>query len=349
MRCLTGTTNELAKTRPRRARRSGENNQPAGCLLELQTLYAPALRRPARARALSLVGRAAAVVVSVLNVGRAGRSGDARARARVGASVVGVGRQAQGAVMAKHGDVATGPGWELRCGAWQDVLADVKCDALISDPPYGARTHRGAGDMDRVAWKQASRRNLSYAHLTPQQVTNMVAHWAQRTRSWSCYMTCTDLIEPYRSAAANAGRYDFAPVPALCHRPRMVGDGPGSGAVYLMVSRPREKRFLGWGSLPCWYMYGKDPGGHIGGKPLPLMRAIVRDYSRPGDFVCDPYAGGGTTLLAAIIEGRRAIGAELDPVTFENAVERLRKGYTPDMFARQEQARVQLVPGELPF
>ena len=59
------------------------------------------------------------------------------------------------------------------------------------------------------------------------------------------------------------------------------------------------------------------------------MRAIVRDYSEPGDLVCDPCAGGGTTLLAAVIEGRRAIGAERDPDTFAKAVARLRRGYTP--------------------
>jgi len=59
------------------------------------------------------------------------------------------------------------------------------------------------------------------------------------------------------------------------------------------------------------------------------MRAIVRDYSRPGELVCDPCAGGGTTLLAAVLEGREAIGTELDPKTFELAVARLRKGYTP--------------------
>jgi site-specific DNA-methyltransferase (adenine-specific) len=53
------------------------------------------------------------------------------------------------------------------------------------------------------------------------------------------------------------------------------------------------------------------------------------DDSRPGDLICDPCAGGGTTLLAAVIEGRRAIGAECDPETFELAVRRLRRGYTP--------------------
>jgi site-specific DNA-methyltransferase (adenine-specific) len=72
--------------------------------------------------------------------------------------------------------------------------------------------------------------------------------------------------------------------------------------------------------------------GFVGGKPLWLMRSLVRDYTRPGDVVLDPCAGSGTTLLAAVIEGRRAIGAECDEETYESAVRRLRRGYTPVMF-----------------
>jgi site-specific DNA-methyltransferase (adenine-specific) len=62
------------------------------------------------------------------------------------------------------------------------------------------------------------------------------------------------------------------------------------------------------------------------------MRAVIRDYSRTGDLVCDPCAGGATTLLAAAMEGRRAIGAEMDPETFRKAVKRLRKGWTAPMW-----------------
>jgi DNA modification methylase len=53
------------------------------------------------------------------------------------------------------------------------------------------------------------------------------------------------------------------------------------------------------------------------------MSDIVRDYSRPGDLVVDPYAGAGTTLLAAHRIGRRAVGAEMDQGRFELARERL--------------------------
>lgn len=42
-------------------------------------------------------------------------------------------------------------------------------------------------------------------------------------------------------------------------------------------------------------------------------RAIV-DFSRPGDTVLDPMCGSGTTLIEAMIAGRRAIGTDLSPV-----------------------------------
>lgn len=55
------------------------------------------------------------------------------------------------------------------------------------------------------------------------------------------------------------------------------------------------------------------------GKPDWLMRALVRDYSRPGDLICDPLAGFGSTLIAARDEGRRSIGAEIDHATWSVA------------------------------
>ena len=53
------------------------------------------------------------------------------------------------------------------------------------------------------------------------------------------------------------------------------------------------------------------------------MRAIVRDYTRPADLVCDPCMGGGTTALAAYMEGRRFVGAECDPATYAKARTRI--------------------------
>lgn len=46
-------------------------------------------------------------------------------------------------------------------------------------------------------------------------------------------------------------------------------------------------------------------------KPLELMRYLVRLVTPPGGTVLEPFAGSGTTLAAAIIEGFNAIGCEL--------------------------------------
>ena len=214
--------------------------------------------------------------------------------------------------------------YDLRLGRWQDVLADVECDVLMADPPYGARTHDGNSQMQRFQMPgHEARRNLTYACMTPDDVREFVAHWSRRVRGWMACMTSDDLIPAWRAAYADAGRYDFAPVPILQDRVRMGGDGPASAAVYLMVARPRSRQFQRCGALPGWYKAGTERDGHIGGKPVDLMRALIRDYSRPGDLVCDPCAGGGTTLLAAVQTGRRAVGAEMDPQTHAKAVQRL--------------------------
>lgn len=254
--------------------------------------------------------------------------------------------------MAEHGDVATGPGWELRCGRWQDVLSDVtECDACVTDPPYSERTHSGHDGgtaaanrlSDGVPWVRNThsrtdvacvRRAINYDAWTSDDVCEFVDRWGTAARGWMVCQTSHDLIAEYAQAMEEVGRYAFHPIPAVITgmTVRLGGDGPSSWAVYNVVSRTKTREMQRWGTLPGAYVGGPEKGTVVvGGKPLWLMRAIVRDYSRPGDLIVDPCAGGGTTLLAAVMEGRRAIGAEMDPDTFDKAVARLRKGYTPTL------------------
>ena len=55
--------------------------------------------------------------------------------------------------------------------------------------------------------------------------------------------------------------------------------------------------------------------------PATLAQRCVQVTSRPGEFVLDPYAGSGTTLLAAQGLGRRWVGIELKP-TFIDLIQR---------------------------
>ena len=208
-----------------------------------------------------------------------------------------------------------------------------RCNAVITDPPYGAGTHDGVNHLLRESNRmpdRSARRQLRYAHWTPDDVAAFVRWAAGCCRGWICAMTSHDLAPVYQEAYAAAGLYSFAPIPIIQPRPRLVGDGPSSWTVWLMVARPRSRKFATWGCLPGAYMSHCEKHGAVAGaKPLDLMRAIVRDYSRPGDLVCDPCAGGGTTLLAALWEGRQAVGAELDAETHAKAIDRVTTARIP--------------------
>jgi site-specific DNA-methyltransferase (adenine-specific) len=56
---------------------------------------------------------------------------------------------------------------------------------------------------------------------------------------------------------------------------------------------------------------GLDGNFHPTVKPLDLMRWLVRLVTPPGGTVLDPFAGSGTTLAAAVLEDRQAVGIEL--------------------------------------
>lgn len=247
---------------------------------------------------------------------------------------------------------------DLRLGRYQDVLGDVECDLVCSDPPYSKRTHEGhdagAGLANKAEthWERSDgrrdpcrpRRAISYDFWTAVEVHEFVEFWAPRNRGWFVCLSDSDLCAVWRAAFEDHGLCGFQPVPIYIPgmTVRMCGDGPSSWAIYANVARPRREPFSTWGTLPGGYTgsVGKiERAASVvaGAKPLWAMRALVRDYSRPGDLVVDPCAGGGTTLAAAMLEGRRAVGAEVNPDHHREAMNRLAgahssRGHTLSLF-----------------
>lgn len=62
---------------------------------------------------------------------------------------------------------------------------------------------------------------------------------------------------------------------------------------------------------------------HPNQKPVPLIRELIESSSSMGETVLDPFVGSGSTLEAAVLEGRKAIGIELDERYCEQAAKRL--------------------------
>ncbi|WP_053057996.1 DNA-methyltransferase [Rubrobacter aplysinae] len=75
----------------------------------------------------------------------------------------------------------------------------------------------------------------------------------------------------------------------------------------------------------------KRHGGHPTQKPLRLVRRALLASTREGDLVLDPFAGSGTTAVAAKELGRAFVGAELEEEFAELAARRIaaaRRGST---------------------
>jgi DNA modification methylase len=66
----------------------------------------------------------------------------------------------------------------------------------------------------------------------------------------------------------------------------------------------------------------EDLKSHPTAKPVAMVVDAIKDCSRRGDIVLDPFAGSGTALVAAEKTGRRGRGLEIDPVYVDVAIRR---------------------------
>ena len=83
------------------------------------------------------------------------------------------------------------------------------------------------------------------------------------------------------------------------HRPNaMYADTGGASRFFYVAKAPKSERPV------------VDGTAHPTVKPLALMRWLVRMVTPPGGTVLDPFAGSGTTLEAAMLEGFNVIGIE---------------------------------------
>lgn len=221
-------------------------------------------------------------------------------------------------------------GVDLYLGDCRDVLPTLGAvDHVITDPPFSARTHEGhdagPGINGGTPYDGATRKGLGYDCWTEVDATEFVNLASSICSAWMVIFNDDVLALHIRYAMEDAGRYAFAPLPfyAPGSRVRLSGDGPSSWTIWIMVSRTKAQSR--WGTLPGGYLAqeGWRDREYMGGKPVKLMEAIVGDYSRKGDLVLDPFMGSGTTGVACVKLGRRFVGCEINPESFNKAVERI--------------------------
>jgi DNA modification methylase len=72
----------------------------------------------------------------------------------------------------------------------------------------------------------------------------------------------------------------------------------------------------------AWFIGRDRKPLHPTQKPVEIARRALRNSSRPGDIVVDPFAGSGSTLIGAEQLGRSCFALELEPRYVQATIER---------------------------
>lgn len=87
----------------------------------------------------------------------------------------------------------------------------------------------------------------------------------------------------------------------------------------------KEEMQSWWRSIWTDIKGASTRAGHPAPYPSSLAERLIRMFSFAGDTVFDPFAGTGSTSVAALIAGRNSIANEVEPTYMKLAIDRIRK------------------------
>lgn len=222
---------------------------------------------------------------------------------------------------------------KLYQGRWQEVLPRCRpasVDLIVTDPPYGTTNFEWdvAPDLDemwaafnRVAKLEAlmvvfaaqpfvtdvinsNRKNFRYELIWDKG--KCVGWLDANRRPLRRHENCLVFSRSFRASTYNAQKVPGKP---YVHRPRGESGhyaNAGKDVMYVNKGDRHPTSILR-------YVKGKDETDHPTQKSQAMLEWIIASYSNPGDFVLDPFAGSGATLVAARKLGRRGLGIEQLP------------------------------------
>lgn len=197
----------------------------------------------------------------------------------------------------------------------------AQVDLIVTDPPYGVDFKSGWAKHDKIANDDGS-----------QDVRDMILTAVkQLKRSRHAYIfgdwdfTGTNLTAQAQLIwdKGIVGMGDLSSPWGKSHEP----------ITFAINQTSKANRERGSGSLSARMRQGtvlrvdRTNGGsakrHPTEKPVVLLRQLIESSSSFGETVFDPFVGVGSTLVAAMLEGRKSIGIELNESYCEAAAQRL--------------------------
>jgi DNA modification methylase len=179
-----------------------------------------------------------------------------------------------------------------------DWIDDASVDLIVTDPPYPREFLTVYSELSKAAARVLKPGASCFVMIGQSYLPEVAARLCQHlTYNW-----CLSYLTPGPATKSWDRRVMTFWKPILWmvnghHRGRWIGD--------VRKSEDNDKRFHHW---------GQSESG---------MADLIRAVSEPGDLICDPFLGGGTTAVVALDLGRRFVGSDVDPACVRQTLARL--------------------------
>lgn len=236
-----------------------------------------------------------------------------------------------------------GSAWAMHLGECTEVMPGLATvEHVITDPPYSAQTHQGVRSMRRSELPDAAMQecrtrrvvDLGFEHLDAATRRRCARLFASLATRWVAVFSDTESDWMWRLSLGAAGLQYVRTAwwDRVGGAPQFTGDRPAIAVEAITLAHPLgRKRWNGGGKRGIYSVpIVANRSGHRRSrvhttqKPIDLMLALVADFTDPGETILDPFAGSGTTGVAALRLGRRFVGVERKREYFDVAVARLR-------------------------
>lgn len=222
--------------------------------------------------------------------------------------------------------------YEQDCITWMKTQPAESVDIILTSPPYNFDMPYGTYKDDitdyrswTTAWIAEANRVLKdrgrfIINIQPKYSTGEPYHcWVNESMEQNSMLYYGDRIWQKNSLSGYhgaAGAMGTSTKPYLWYSTEQIlfyAKGDRSRPTKRTESLITIKEQVAWARHHIWSIAPAKQKDHPAQMPKELALRCLKLFARKGDVVYDPFAGAGTTMLAAKELGLDSIGTEIDP------------------------------------
>ena len=211
--------------------------------------------------------------------------------------------------------------------SWLASQRDMSVDLILLDYAYESlEKHRKRGTTTRL--KKSKSSDNAWFEIFPNYRLAELLHELYRVLrpDRHAYLFCdgetSDVLRPIVAAMPRGAAFTWWK--------RLIWDKGRKGLGYhfgyrheFIVFLEKGKRKLREPNMDDILPFKMIRGGYPGEKPVPLLKTLIEQSTRPREVVCDPFCGSGSSGVAALELGRRFRGCDIAASAVQLAETRL--------------------------